>query len=64
MEDNYFFMLNRMLLFWYCEYWGQFHEDGVNTCIHCGGPAHQRWEKRYNGYIGFCTACDCTWPES
>lgn len=50
---------------WKLYHWiGHFHDDGDNVCIHCGMPAYKRWEKRYNGFIGFCTTCDVTWAES
>ena len=45
-------------------YWGKFHNDEDWECINCGHPAYRRWEKRYNGYIGFCTHCDSNWRES
>ncbi len=64
MKDNYFEILNRWMKFWYCDFWGQFHNEGQNICIHCGYPSYKKWEKRYNGYRGFCTRCECDWPES
>ena len=45
-------------------FWGQFHNDGENTCVLCGHPAYKRWDKKYNGYLGFCTECDYNWRES
>lgn len=48
---------------WY-RYWGHFHDEGDNTCINCGYPAYRRWDKRYNGFRGFCTRCGADWPES
>lgn len=48
---------------WY-RYWGHFHDEGDNTCINCGYPAYKKWDKKYNGYLGFCTRCDAQWRES
>lgn len=48
---------------WY-RYWGTYHEEGDNTCMNCGNPAYRMWDKRYEGYRGFCTSCDSNWPES
>ena len=46
------------------EIFGQFHKDGPNTCINCGGMAYKYFEKQYNGYRGCCPSCDTNWPES
>lgn len=48
----------------WAKFWGQYHKDGINICIICGHPAYKRWEKRYNGYRGFCTNCNSDWAES
>ena len=48
---------------WY-KFWGHYHEYGDNTCMHCGMPVYQRYDKQYNGYLGFCTTCEATWAES
>jgi hypothetical protein len=57
--------MNRQAMKWKLyKYWGKFHEEEDNSCMHCGRPAYRRYEKRYNGYVGFCTYCDVTWPES
>ena len=48
----------------WAEYWGTFHDDGVNTCIVCLRVAYKRWDKRYKGYRGFCTYCGTDWAES
>ena len=49
--------------FW-TQFWGQFHDEGQNECLLCGHPSYKRWDKSYNGYIGFCTECDYNWRES
>jgi hypothetical protein len=60
---------------WYMYKWvGHFHDDGDNQCIHCGNPAYKRYSRShkengksrggYDGWIGFCTYCDCSWVES
>lgn len=48
---------------WY-HYWGHFHDEGDNQCLECGMPAYKRWEKSYNGYVGFCSRCNSIWRES
>ena len=48
---------------WY-RYWGYCHDEGDNTCLNCGSPAYRTWDKRYNGYRGFCTTCNSNWAES
>jgi len=49
--------------YWY-NYWGKYHKEDDNTCLICGHPAYRRWDKKYSGYIGFCTECDSNWRES
>jgi len=46
------------------DFFGQYHDEGANNCMICGFPCYQRWEKRYNGYRGFCTQCGSDWAES
>jgi len=40
--------------------------DGIRNvvCWSCGGLIYVRFDKRYNGYIGFCPNCDSVWRES
>ncbi len=64
MWDNYFEMLNKMNKLYWATYFGQFHSDGANTCLNCGGLAYKYYENKYNGYRGKCPACDVDWPES
>lgn len=39
-------------------------DEIIDICIHCGGPALIKYCKKYNGYRGKCTSCDCNWAES
>ena len=48
---------------WY-RFWGQYHEEGENTCWNCGYPAYRIWVKSYSGYRGICTRCNTNWAES
>lgn len=57
-------MLRQAMVWKWYIFWGHFHDEGDNTCMNCGMPAYKRWEKRYNGYVGFCTRCNVTWAES
>lgn len=36
----------------------------VVECQGCGYPTYVRWDRRYNGYLGFCSRCDSVWRES
>lgn len=40
--------------------------DGINvfTCLVCNGIAYIRYEKLYNGFMGFCPTCEDQWRES
>jgi len=64
MEDNFFSVLKMGMKWHYYKYWGHFHNEGDNSCLSCKSPAYKRWDKRYNGFIGFCTVCDDNWRES
>jgi len=52
--------------YWY-RFWNKDEEEdnaGENACMICGYPAYKRWDKRCQGYRGFCTRCGIDWPES
>lgn len=40
--------------------------DGIDEliCAVCNGVAYIRFDKRYNGMLGFCPTCQDQWKES
>jgi hypothetical protein len=39
-------------------------EESLGTCENCGYGTIVKFCKKYNGYIGKCTACNTNWRES
>ncbi len=39
-------------------------EESLGTCDNCNGPVIHKFCRKYNGYIGKCTACNVNWRES
>ena len=39
-------------------------EESLGPCENCGDGTIIKFCKKYDGYIGKCTACDAAWRES